>query len=65
VTLSGDEILCNEMLTEVFEVEGEEALASERVAVCKLPSKAREKLKALGADPNIVIGVITTESLFF
>ncbi len=41
VTLSGDEVLCDEMLTEVFEVESG-ALASERAAVCKLPSKVGE-----------------------
>jgi len=59
-TLSGDEVLCDEMLTEVFEIEGK-ALAIERVAVCKLPSKAREKLRALGAGPNMVIGMVTLE----
>ena len=60
-TLSGEEVSCDEMLSREFVLEGEK-LASERVAVCKLPENVKEKLRATGADPRIIIGVITLEA---
>ncbi len=63
-TLSGVEVLCSEAVAELFEVEGE-ALAYERAAVCELPGSVREKLSAMGADPSLIIGVITLEAAGF
>jgi len=63
-TLSGEEVLCNEMLVKVFELE-DEKLVSERVAVCELPDNVKGKLKAMGADPRVIIGVVTLEAAGF
>lgn len=63
-TLSGEEVACDEMLVNVFEVEGER-LVSERVAVCDLPGGVTEKLRAMGAHPHIIIGVVTLEAAGF
>ncbi len=63
-TLSGEEVSCNEMLTEFFEVEGE-TLAYERVAVCKLPDSVKKKLGAMEVDPRLIIGVVTLEAAGF
>lgn len=63
-TLSGEDVVCSEMLVNVLEVEGER-LVSERVAVCDLPDKITEKLSALGAHPHPIIGVVTLEAAGF
>ena len=60
-TLSGEEVLCDEMLSKELMLE-DEKLASERVATCELPSNVKEKLKAMNADPCIIIGVVTLEA---
>lgn len=60
-TLSGEEITSNEALINAFEVEGER-LVSERVAICKLPNNVKEKLRAMGAHEQVIIGVITLEA---
>ena len=63
-TLPGEEVLCNEVLVKVFELE-DERLVSERVAVCELPDNVKGKLKAMGADPWLIIGVVTLEAAGF
>jgi len=63
-TLSGKETTSNEALMSAFEVEGER-LVSERVAVCRLPKNVREKLRAMGAHEQVIIGVITLEAAGF
>ena len=63
-TLSGEEVLCNEVVVKVFELE-DERLVSERVAVCELPDNVKGKLKAMGADPRLIIGVVTLEAAGF
>ena len=63
-TLSGEKVLCDEMLVRVFELE-DEKLVYERVAVCKLPSNVKRKLRAMGADPHVIIGVVTLEAAGF
>jgi len=60
-TLSGEEIASNEALINAFEVEGER-LISERVATCNLPKNVKEKLRAMGAHEQVIIGVITLEA---
>jgi len=63
-TLSGEEVLCDEMLVRVFELENEK-LVYERVAVCRLPNNVKHKLRAMGADPRVIIGVVTLEAAGF
>lgn len=63
-TLSGEEITSTEALISALEVEGER-LVSERVAVCRLPNNVKEKLRAMGAHEQVIIGVITLEAAGF
>jgi len=63
-TLSGEEVLCEEMLSMSFEIE-DERLAYERVAVCKLSEKVKERLKAMRVSPHVIIGVMTLEAAGF
>ena len=63
-TLSGEEVMCSEMLTSAFEIESEK-LVSERVAVCKLSNNVREKLRVMGVYEGVIIGVVTLETAGF
>ena len=33
--------------------------------MCKLPDNVRDKLRAMGADPRVIIGVVTLEAAGF
>lgn len=63
-TLSGEEVICSEMLTSAFEIESEK-LVSERVAVCKLPNNVSEKLRVMGVYDGVIVGVVTLETAGF
>jgi len=46
----------------MFHVVEGERLVSERAAMCKLPSDVKEKLRAMGANEQVITGVITLEA---